>query len=192
MDDAMEWKGVIEGLLFVSGEGLDAKTLAEILELDTDSVVNFVYELKEDLKKASRGVQIIEIAGTFQLTTLQKHAPYFEKLASSPSHTSLSQAALETLAITAYKQPITRAEIEEIRGVKCEKAIYTLASKKLIREVGRAEATGRPILYGTTKEFLEYFGLGSISDLPPIPVVALDEAVELEVEILYEKMKKDG
>jgi segregation and condensation protein B len=192
MVDTDEIKGVIEGLLFVSGEGLDAKTLADILEMDPTSVTNFVYELQADLKKASRGLQIIEVAGTFQITTLQKHAPYFEKLASSPTHTSLSQAALETLAIIAYKQPITRAEVEEIRGVKCEKAIYTLTSKKLIHEKGRAEATGRPILYGTTREFLEYFGLGAITDLPPIPAIAVDEAVELEVDLLYQKMKNDG
>lgn len=192
MVDTDEIKGVIEGLLFVSGEGLDAKTLADILEMDPTSVTNFVYELQADLKKASRGLQIIEVAGTFQITTLQKHAPYFEKLASSPTHTSLSQAALETLAIIAYKQPITRAEVEEIRGVKCEKAIYTLTSKKLIHEKGRAEATGRPILYGTTREFLEYFGLGAITDLPPIPAIAEDEAVELEVDLLYQKMKNDG
>ena len=192
MVDTDEIKGVIEGLLFVSGEGLDAKTLADILEMDPTSVTNFVYELQADLKKASRGLQIIEVAGIFQITTLQKHAPYFEKLASSPTHTSLSQAALETLAIIAYKQPITRAEVEEIRGVKCEKAIYTLTSKKLIHEKGRAEATGRPILYGTTREFLEYFGLGAITDLPPIPAIAVDEAVELEVDLLYQKMKNDG
>lgn len=192
MVDTDEIKGVIEGLLFVSGEGLDAKALADILEMDPTSVTNFVYELQGDLKKASRGLQIIEVAGTFQITTLQKHAPYFEKLASSPTHTSLSQAALETLAIIAYKQPITRAEMEEIRGVKCEKAIYTLTSKKLIHEKGRAEATGRPILYGTTREFLEYFGLGAITDLPPIPAIAVDEAVELEVDLLFQKMKNDG
>jgi segregation and condensation protein B len=185
-----ELKGVMEGLLFVAGDqGLDVKTLAQILEQDAELVEDLIHDLQADFKRMQRGLQIIEIAGAFQLTTLAQHAAYFERLAFSPSHSTLSQAALETLAIVAYKQPITRAELEDIRGVKCEKAINTLNGKKLIQEVGRSETTGRPILYGTTKEFMEYFGLKSISELPPIPSVVFDDHVEKEVDLLFQKFQ---
>lgn len=190
MDNRTEWKSALEGLIFVSGdEGIEAKTMAEILELELDLVYELLSELKEEFVHTSRGMQMIEIAGAFQLTTLPKHAVYFERLATSPTQATLSQAALETLAIIAYKQPITRAEIEEIRGVKCEKAINTLIGKKLIQENGRAETTGRPILYGTTKEFMDYFGLRHIGDLPPIPAIQVDEEVEQEVDLIFQKLK---
>lgn len=179
-------KSVIEGLIFISGdEGIEAKQLAEILELDEDTIVDILEDMKADYRRNNRGIQIVEVARAFQFTTIPEHAGYFEKLASSPSHSSLSQAALETLAIIAYKQPITRSDIEEIRGVKCEKALNTLHSKQLIREVGRAEGIGRPILYGTTKEFLEHFGLRELSDLPEPPNnLSLDE-VEREATALF-------
>ncbi|UFJ42838.1 SMC-Scp complex subunit ScpB [Brevibacillus humidisoli] len=185
-------KGVIEGLLFLAGdEGIEAKQIAEIVELDEPTVIDLIEDMKADFRRSGRGMQIVEVAKAYQFTTLPEHAPYFERMASSPSHGSLSQAALETLAIIAYKQPITRSDIEEIRGVKCEKAIHTLLSKLLIREVGRAEGIGRPILYGTTKEFLEYFGLRELSDLPEPPVnINLDE-VHLEAAALFAKAEAD-
>ena len=179
-------KSVIEGLLFISGdEGIEAKELAEILELDEDTVIDILEDMKADFRRSSRGIQIVEVAKAFQFTTLPDHAVYFEKLATSPSHASLSQAALETLAIIAYKQPITRSDIEEIRGVKCEKALNTLHTKQLIREVGRAEGIGRPILYGTTKEFLEHFGLRELSDLPEPPNNLSLEEVQREATALF-------
>ncbi len=186
-------KSVIEGLLFVSGdEGLDAKTLAEVLDLEMEAILLLLHEMQQEFRHSNRGLQIIEIAGAYQMTTRMDHAPYFEKLAYSPANATLSQAALETLAIIAYKQPTTRAEIEDVRGVKCEKAINTLMSKKLIEEMGRAETTGRPILYGTTKEFLEYFGLKHMEDLPPLPMLSLDEEVEQEADLLFQKLKDHG
>ncbi|ATO51131.1 SMC-Scp complex subunit ScpB [Brevibacillus laterosporus] len=164
-------KSVIEGLLFISGdEGIDAKQIAEIIEVSEDVVIDLLEDMKADFYRSNRGIQLVEVAKAYQLTTLPEHMIYFEKLATSPTHSSLSQAALETLAIIAYRQPITRSEIEEIRGVKCEKALHTLTSKLLIKEMGRAEGIGRPILYGTTKEFLEYFGLKGIADLPEPPI----------------------
>jgi segregation and condensation protein B len=181
-------KSVIEGLLFVSGdEGIEAKQLAHILELDKGTVVDVLEDMKADFKREYRGIQIVEVAGSYQLTTLQEHAPYFEKLAYSPSHSTLSQAALETLAIVAYRQPITRAEVEEIRGVKCERAITTLTNKTLIKEVGRAEGTGRAILYGTTKDFLEYFGLRHLDDLPPLTDTMDIEQVKEEADLFFSK-----
>ncbi|GAB7386212.1 segregation/condensation protein ScpB [Bacillaceae bacterium] len=190
--DYQHIKAVIEGLLFVTGdEGLDARQIAEIVELDEDTVVDLLHDMQADYKRERRGLQIVEVAGAFQFTTLPEHAPYFEKLAQSPSHATLSQAALETLAIVAYRQPITRAEIEEIRGVKCEKAIHTLVSKRLIEEVGRAEGPGRPILYGTTKDFLEYFGLRSLDELPALPDLTASEEIEKEADLLFAKLNRE-
>ncbi len=174
-------KSVLEGLLFVSGsDGIEAKQAATILEIDVDDALDLLYDLQAEFKRLGRGIQIVEVAGSFQLTTLPEHAPYFERLAHQPQHATLSQAALETLAIVAYKQPITRAGIEEVRGVKSERAINTLVSKHLIKEVGRAEGPGRPILFGTTKDFLEYFGLRSLKDLPPPPVFTPSEVFDEE------------
>lgn len=136
-----------------------------------------------------RGLQLVRIAGHYQLATLSEHAPYFEKLAYSPARASLSQAALETLAIVAYRQPITRVEIEEIRGVKSERAIHTLVNKELIEEKGRAEAIGRPILYGTTKSFLDYFGLGSLADLPQPELFENSDNLEEETQLLFERLE---
>ncbi|NGQ94632.1 SMC-Scp complex subunit ScpB [Brevibacillus sp. SYP-B805] len=187
-------KGIIEGLLFISGdEGLDAKQIAGIVDLPEETVVDLLEDMKADFRRQGRGIQIVEVARAYQLTTLPEHAPYFEKLATSPGQSTLSQAALETLAIIAYKQPITRSDIEEIRGVKCEKALQTLLSKQLIREAGRAEGVGRPILYATTKEFLEYFGLRELADLPEPPVNLNIEEARMEATALFARVSgEDG
>lgn len=182
-------KSIIEGLLFVAGdEGLSVRQLAEVLEEDAGFTLELVQELQADLKRAGRGIQIVELAGTFQLATLPEHAPYFERLAYSPSRASLSQAALETLAIVAYKQPITRVEIEEIRGVKSERPLQTLVGKDLIQEVDRADAPGRPILYGTTKSFLDHFALASLEDLPETSLFENEDNLEEETRLLFEKL----
>ncbi|WP_438445552.1 SMC-Scp complex subunit ScpB [Gorillibacterium sp. sgz5001074] len=184
-----KWKSIIEGLLFAAGEeGLELKQLAEVLELDVKFTAGLVDELREDMKRSGRGIQMVEIAGALQLATLAEHAPYFERLAASPSRSSLSQAALETLSIVAYKQPITRVEIEEIRGVKCDRALQTLIAKDLIEEKGRAEAIGRPILYGTTKSFLDYFALNGLHDLPDSSQFEHEVDLEEETRMLFEKL----
>ncbi|WNQ09332.1 SMC-Scp complex subunit ScpB [Paenibacillus aurantius] len=187
--DLQRMKSVIEGLLFAAGdEGLDLKQLADVIEMDDWEAEALVKELQKELKEAGRGVQIVELAGAYQMTTLVEHAPYFERLAHSPSRSSLSQAALETLSIVAYRQPITRVEIEEIRGVKCDRALHTLVTKELIEETGRAEAVGRPILYGTTKQFLDYFGLRSIEELPESSAFETETDLEEEARLLFEKL----
>jgi segregation and condensation protein B len=193
MIDIGRLKAIVEGLLFVAGdEGIEAKQLASILDLEIHEVVALMDEMKQDYKDQQRGLQIVEIAQAYQFTTRPEFAEYFEKLAYTPSHATLSQAALETLAIIAYKQPITRLELEEIRGVKCESSIARLTSKNLIKEVGRADTVGRPILYGTTKEFLEYFGLRSLDELPPPPEFAAEGAdVEQEAYLFYKKDKEE-
>lgn len=167
--DYSKIKSAIEGLLFAVGdEGIDLKQLASILEEDTETIKDIIYDMQADYKRETRGLQIVQFADSFQLATLPIHAEYFERLASSPTSSTLSQAALETLAIIAYKQPITRVDIEEIRGVQSDRAIKTLVMKELIKEIGRKEAIGRPILYGTTKEFLDYFGLKGLDGLPKL------------------------
>lgn len=187
--DFPKLKSIIEGLLFLSGEeGLSVKQIAEIVDQRVELVIDAIEEMITDFSRQGRGVQILKIAGVVQLGTLPEHASYFEKLAYSPARTSLSQAALETLAIVAYRQPITRVEIEEIRGVKSERAIHTLVNKDLIVEVGRAEAIGRPILYGTTKSFLDYFGLASIKDLPEPGLFEDSENLDEETQLLFNKL----
>ncbi|WP_458121959.1 SMC-Scp complex subunit ScpB [Paenibacillus sp. Z6-24] len=184
-------KAVIEGMLFLSGEeGLNVKQIAEVTDQPVQTVQIAIEELQADLKKARRGIQIIHIAGSYQLSTLPAHASYYEKLAESPNRSSLSQAALETLSIVAYRQPITRIEIEEIRGVKSERPIHTLVNKDLIQEVGRAEAIGRPILYGTTKAFLDYFGLSGLRELPDAALFEDAGDLEEETQLLFHRLEE--
>lgn len=188
--DFQTLKSIIEGLLFMAGdEGLNSKQIAEITEQRQEIVMEALHDLQADMERSKRGIQIVAIAGLYQLTTLPDHAPYFERMAYSPSRSSLSQAALETLAIVAYRQPITRVEIEEIRGVKSDRAIQTLVNKDLIEETGRAEAIGRPILYGTTRAFLDYFGLASLAELPEASAFEQSEGLEEETQLLFEKLE---
>ncbi|KYD09801.1 SMC-Scp complex subunit ScpB [Saccharococcus caldoxylosilyticus] len=187
-----EYKAIVEGLLFAAGdEGLSLQQIASVLEIKEEQAKEIISALKEEYERGQRGIQLVELAGVFQLATKKEHASYLKKLVESPSSTSLSQAALETLAIIAYRQPITRAEIEEIRGVKSDKPIQTLMARALIKEVGRAEGTGRPILYGTTKEFLDYFGLKTLEELPPLPELQADGEMEKEADLFFEKFEEN-
>ncbi|PEJ53715.1 MULTISPECIES: SMC-Scp complex subunit ScpB [unclassified Bacillus (in: firmicutes)] len=184
--------GVLEGLLFVAGdEGISIVELSETLELNQSDVLELVETLRKEYEQPNRGLQIRILANRYKLTSKREHGEFFKKLVESPSNSSLSQAALETLAIVAYQQPITRTEIEDIRGVKTEKPIQTLVSKYLIKEVGRAEGTGRAILYGTTSEFLDYFGLKNIKELPPLPQDLKMEEVEAEADLFFSKFEKE-
>jgi segregation and condensation protein B len=187
--DFQKLKSIIEGLLFMAGdEGLTKRQLSDIMELDAEFSADLVYDLQRDLEREERGIQITEVAGAFRMTTNSDHTPYFERMAYTPTRSQLSQAALETLSIVAYRQPITRIDIEEIRGVKTDRAIQSLVSKDLIEEVGRAEAIGRPILYGTTKSFLDYFGLPSIKELPEPKHVDIDDALDEQTQMLFERL----
>jgi segregation and condensation protein B len=189
---SINWKGILESLLFAAGdEGLSLKQVCSVLEIEAQVAIDVLEDLRSDYEKDSnRGIYMIEIAGTFQLVTKKENADYLKKLVESPNVSFLSQAALETLAIIAYKQPITRMEIEQIRGVKTERPIQTLASKGLVKEVGRAEGTGRAYLFGTTKEFLDYFGLKSIEELPPLPENIQDEFAQDEADLFFEKFQE--
>ncbi|WP_317889875.1 SMC-Scp complex subunit ScpB [Sutcliffiella deserti] len=187
--DIINWKSIVESLLFAAGdEGLTLKQLSAVLELEEGIAFDVLASLKDDYESPDRGIAIIELAGAFLLTTKKEHSIYLKKLVESPASQTLSQAALETLAIVAYKQPIARTEVESIRGVKSERPLQTLAAKALIKEVGRAEGTGRAILYGTTREFLDYFGLKDIKELPPLALNTEDG--EEEADLFFEKFQE--
>jgi segregation and condensation protein B len=190
--EIVKWKGILESLKFAAGdEGLSLKQITAVLEVDEIQANEIVTELQQDYEDdENRGITIVQLAGVYQLATKKEHADYLKKLVESPGTAHLSQAALETLAIVAYKQPITRAEIEEIRGVKTERPLHTLSSRALIKEVGRAEGTGRAILYGTTKEFLDYFGLKNISELPPLPDHIEDDELQDDADLFFEKFQE--
>jgi segregation and condensation protein B len=185
-----DYKAVTEGLLFASGDdGLRKKQLQHILELDQQTVDHIIEELKYDYEHLKRGITIMESHDVFHLTTKPEHASYYQKLMESPQTTRLSQAALETLAIVAYQQPITKTEIEEIRGVKSDRPVQTLVNRSLVEEVGRKDGLGRPILYGTSMDFLTFFGLTSIEELPPLPEGITETDVEEEADLFFEKFK---
>lgn len=162
-----ESKSIIEGLLFVTCEPLSVKGIAEIIERDEETVQSLLREIKAECERERRGFCLLEIAGGYSFATRTEHSAYIEKLV-QPRLNALSQASLETLAIIAYRQPITRSEIDEIRGVKSDSAVSTILERGLIQEAGRREGPGRPILYGTTPAFLKYFGLKTLDDLPEL------------------------
>ncbi len=161
-----ETKAIIECLLFVSKEPLTLKDMAQVLEMPENDIKVLADELMSEYNNNCRGININLVANGYQMCTRPEMAGYIEKLYKPQGTHGLSKAALETLAIVAYKQPITRAEIEAIRGVKVDSAIGTLVEKNLLREVGRKEGPGRPMLFGTTPSFLRYFGLQDLSGLP--------------------------
>ncbi|ULT59891.1 SMC-Scp complex subunit ScpB [Neobacillus drentensis] len=188
----INWNSILESLLFAAGdEGLSLKQLVEVLEVNELHASEMIEDLRQEYDRdEKRGIMIVQMAGTFQLATKKENAAYLKKLVDSPNTSALSQAALETLAIIAYKQPITRAEIEDIRGVKTERPLHTLMAKALIKEVGRAEGTGRAILYGTTKEFLDYFGLKNLKELPQLPEKVEEEYIQEEADLFFEKFQE--
>nr|WP_246238209.1 SMC-Scp complex subunit ScpB [Alkalicoccus luteus] len=159
----------MEGLLFVAGdEGMEKAHLLNALQLSEEELEQHADKLNQQYESGGRGIALQEVAGGYQLTTRPEHADMYKKLVSSPVNTTLSQAALECLAVIAYRQPVARMEIEDIRGVKTDRPLRTLQNRGLIQETGRKEGAGRAILYGTTRYFLEQFGLQTLNDLPPL------------------------
>lgn len=166
----------IESLLFVSGEPLAIKDLAKILECEIEYLSEVMKEMAEDYNNdKNRGLKLITLNGMYQLVTKTQNSQYIQKLLKKNTRQSLSQASLESLAIIAYKQPITRVEVDEIRGVKSDSAIQRLLEKGLIEETGRLEVPGRPILFGTTDEFLRHFALGDLNELPSIELFSTED-----------------
>jgi len=162
-------KAVIEALLFASDKPLSLERMRNALDnMDAAQIRGILEELKNDYEKSERGVRIAEIAGGFQIITAPSFAPFLKKLYKDRHVDKLSKPALETLAIIAYKQPVTKLEVESLRSVNVDGVFYSLMDKGLIRVAGRKKAPGRPKVYGTTAQFLEYFGLKSLEELPKI------------------------
>lgn len=173
-------KHVLECILFVSNEPMSSKQIAETLEIDEPSVEDALASLEEDLN-CGHGLQLVRVAGAYQLCTRPEFGDYCAMIL-QPAKRKLSKAALETLAVVAYRQPCTMPEIEAVRGVSVDGVMKTLSERGLVKECGRKQAPGRPILYSTTEEFLQYFGLNDISELPDIDLLAVEEVKALEAQ----------
>ncbi|OGS45643.1 MAG: SMC-Scp complex subunit ScpB [Elusimicrobia bacterium RIFOXYD2_FULL_34_15] len=172
----MELKKIIEALLFVSQGPLKIETIAQILgDKSIEEVKQAIQELIKEYAERQSAIQIIEIAGGVQFSTKRDYAQYIRKLYKDETILKLSASALETLAIVAYKQPITRAEIEQIRGVEVSAVLKTLVEKNLVRPCGKKETVGTPFLYGTTQQFLVYFGLKSTDELPSLEEINVEQ-----------------
>lgn len=168
MPSKKKMKSALESMLFVWGEPLAVKDAADALDADKKEVYDCFKELQDEYEQEGRGIVIREINKTFQFVTREENADYIERLCTPVKAKKLSQSALEVLAIIAYKQPVTKGEIEAIRGIKCDRVIEGLVAKELVETLGRSSAIGRPMLYGTTDTFLKNFGFTSIKELPEI------------------------
>jgi segregation and condensation protein B len=176
MIDGRENISVLEGILFLSGDLVTISTLKDVLELPEPDIKNLMEKLIMEYKERNGGILIVEIANGYQMVTNPLYSESMMKFKNTYMATKLSMPSLETLAIIAYKQPIIRAEIEHIRGVNSDSAIKTLLEKRLIKIMGRKEVPGRPFIYGTTREFLQYFGLKDLTELPTLKDFAREEA----------------
>ena len=178
---------VLEGLLFVVGEeGLTISQIVDVLDIEEDKAKELVLNLKSEYENENRGLRIDFLGNRFKITTKFEHKEYYQKLLENPDTNTLSQAALETLAIIAYNEPITRVAVDEIRGVSSSQMIRKLVAKGFIKENGRSNLPGRPILYETTNEFLDYFGLSSIDSLPDMTKYVEEVDKEEQTYDLYE------
>lgn len=190
-----EWRGslerkkaeaVMEAILFTMGDSVEIDKLASVIEEDVKTTRQILSDMKENYEKEDRGISLIELEGSVQLCTKNDMYEYLIKIAKVPRKLTLTDTLLETLSIVAYKQPVTRLDIERVRGVSCDHAVNRLIEFDLIKEVGRLDAPGRPLLFGTTEQFLRSFGLQSLEELPELNPVQLEEfkhQAEEEVEL---------
>ncbi|HIT89948.1 MAG TPA: SMC-Scp complex subunit ScpB [Candidatus Merdenecus merdavium] len=177
-------EAAIEGILFAMGDSVELSKIAKAVEHDEETVKKIIHQMMDKYEDIDRGIRIIELDGAYQMCTKNEMYDYLIKIAKQPKKIALSDVVLETLSIIAYKQPITKIEIEKIRGVKCDHAVNKLVEYHLIKEVGRLDAPGKPLLFGTTEEFLRNFGVQSLEELPTInPVKIEDFKAEVEEEI---------
>ena len=182
-------EGVLEGLLFVVGEdGLTLESAKEILNVSDEELKELISKLENTYSSKNRGLSLTIFGDYLRLTTKPNHKEYYERLVETEDENVLSQASLETLAIVAYNQPVTRMIVDEIRGINSSHIMRKLVCKCLIKEVGRAETPGKPILYSVTKDFLDYFGLDSLDKLPKMEEIEVKEDVEKD---LYESKYKE-
>ncbi|SDC01325.1 MULTISPECIES: SMC-Scp complex subunit ScpB [unclassified Candidatus Frackibacter] len=184
-------KALIEALLFTTSEPLHIKEIKEVTELGARKIKEIIKEIRDDYDNPNRGVQLLDVNGGYQIRTKPEYEEYIKELHKPEINNRLTQASLETLTIVAYKQPVTRAEVQDIRGVNVEKPLKTLQKRGLVIELGRKETIGNPIIYGTSDKFLEYFGLNDLSELPsPQDFSELNEETLLEEELEDEELEE--
>lgn len=189
MEDKKKIKGIIEAILFTMGRAVPLEQLTAVLEMDREPLREFLLEMKEEYnKEEARGICLIELDDSWQICTKIETYDYVRKLVSQPKKRSLTDVMLETLSIIAYKQPVTKQEIEAIRGVKCDFAVNKLVEYKLVKELGRLDTIGKPIVFGTTEEFLRCFGVSSIEELPDIDEVTKQSFMEEAMEEVAESL----
>ena len=185
----MNLKAVLEGILFIVGdEGTTIKEISDVLNINEEEVKKLLMDLKHDYESSERGLRISYLGNAFKLTTKEEHKEYYEKLVTDSKTTNLSNAALEVLAVIAYNEPITRIKIDEIRGVNSSQIVRRLLARGFIKISGRDDTIGKPNLYKTTDDFLDYFGLSSKEDLPKI---IIEEKLENDNTDLYETAYKE-
>ena len=181
-------KAALEAILFAYGDAVEQERLATALETDVPHVREILKEMMKDYEEQERGIRLIELDGSWQLCTRKELYEYLIRIAKTPKKITLTDVVMETLSIIAYKQPITRIEIEKIRGVKCDFAVNRLVEFGLVRELGRLDAPGHPILFGTTEEFLRHFGISTLDDLPSPDTLDLEEFREEAQQEVAEKL----
>ena len=181
-------KAILEGLLFISGDdGLTLDEISDVLEVDKEQVKSLIKELYEDYQNKDRGISLEFLGNHFKLTTKKEHKKYYEKLVHNDNDKALSNSALEVLSIIAYNEPISRSGIDEIRGVNSSYILRKLLLNGLIEDKGRSDSPGRPLVYGVTSRFLDYFGLGSTKDLPVLKAIEIQDN-----EVIFDtKYKED-
>lgn len=189
-------KAAFESMMFVWGQPLDVKLAAEIFNVDWMEAYNCFKEIQTEYDQQGRGIAVREVNKSFQFVTKQENIEYIERLCTPVKKKKLSQSALEVLAIIAYKQPVTKGELEAVRGVKCDRVMEGLEKKELIAEVGRSSGIGRPILYGTTDVFLKNFGFQTLKELPDIEdierIIAMEEENEIELRQISIKLPENN
>ena len=184
--------GILEGILFVVGdEGINLKNLCEIMNINIEEAKELLLKLKESYESDTKGIRISYLGDAFKLTTKEEHKEYYQKLVENPNTNTLSASSLEVLAIIAYNQPITRVEIDTMRGVSSNHIIRKLVAKGLIKEAGKSKMPGRPNLYRTTSEFLDYFGLSSLNELPELEEEQVEDSKSELFTSIYKEDKNE-
>ncbi len=175
----------LEAILFAVGDAVPLEKIADALDIEEDAALKLVEDLSFSYESEGRGIQILELNGSYQLSTRPEMYDYLIKVAKQPQHYALTDVLLETLSIIAYKQPVTKAEIEKIRGVSSDHAVNKLVEYELVKELGRLNAPGRPLLFGTTEEFLRCFGVSSMEDLPLLDTLKIEEFKKQAEDEIY-------
>lgn len=186
MMEKLKIKSVVESILFLAGEAVEVQRLVEVLEVDHSEIHTAVLEINELYKQNYNGILITQVGDAYQMCTVSSNAPYIEKYLQKPTKKILTPPIIETLAIVAYSQPITKVQIADIRGVRSDHTINKLIEHNLICEVGRLNVIGKPILFGTTGEFLRHFGFASLEEMPKVKEDLIERfKIEVQEEIDY-------